>query len=122
MKYNKDEKTRNALLGIHKGSYVQFSNLDAETLEKLIDSNFADPEEAQNDAPTIAEFLEFMQDYPEYKAHGYTIGLDRSDYRVSIEGLEGYPKTSGALISFIKIFRMADEFDITAGYVRCWYD
>jgi len=122
MKYNKDEKTRNALLGIHKGSYVQFSNLNVETLKTLIDSNFADPEENQNDSPTIAEFFEFMREYPEYKAHGYAIGLVRSDYRISIEGLDGYPKTSDSFTSFVKAFRLADTFNVTAGYVRCWYD
>jgi len=127
-KYNKDQKRRDELLGI-KGkrdtyklsSYSRFDDLSVETLGILLDEKFINPEEKQNDAPSVGEFYDFMVKHPEYKAIGYAIGLERTDYRTSIEGLTGEGKNIGAILDFAVKFRLADEFDIE-GYQRCWYD
>lgn len=99
-----------------------FDQLDAETLEKLIDLGFADPKESQNEAPCIGEFLDWMRKNPDYKAHGYVVSIDRDDYRVSIEGVDGCAKSPEALKSFVNMFHNADEFDVQDDYQRAWYD
>ena len=125
--YNKDQETRDSMLsfnwGEKDGTYRKFSNLDISTLKQLVAQKFADPDEQQNDAPTIAEFVEFMEKYPNMKAHGYVTGHPRSDYRLSIEGIEGQIINYENMRDFISVFRIADEFEINEnGYCRCWYD
>ena len=125
--YNKDQKTRDELLGLDSKlvdeTYAHFSNLDISTLKELIAQGFVDLDEQQNDAPTIREFVEFMELYPNMKAHGYAIGHPRSDYRISIEGVVGQILTYKNMSDFIDMFRTADEFKIEeSGYGRCWYD
>lgn len=99
-----------------------FNQLDAETLEKMIELGFADSKEKQNDAPTIAEFLKWMKENPSYKAHGYVVSVRRDDYRLSVEGVDGCGKTREEIISFSKMFHDADEFDVDNDYQRAWYD
>jgi len=99
-----------------------FANLDANTLEKMIELGFADPEEKQNEAPTIGEFLEWMKVNPSYKAHGYVVCVERNDYRLSVEGVDGCGKDWEEVRRFQLMFQDADEFDIEENYQRAWYD
>lgn len=99
-----------------------YTNLDAETLEKMIELGFADPEDKQNEAPTIAEFLEWMKENPSYKAHGYVVTIKRDDYRLSVEGVDGCGKDLEEIQRFREMFQDADEFDIYRDYQRAWYD
>jgi len=138
MKYNEDVKLRDSILHWnerldkaykeHCKDYEKnyeiryFDQLDADTLQQLIDLKFADPKEKQEDAPTIANFLKWLRDNPDYKAHGYVVSINRDDYRVSIEGVDGCAKTPEALNRFIKMFRKANEFHVDADYQRAWYD
>jgi hypothetical protein len=122
-KFNTNQKRRDEILGITcKDDYERFEDINVETLKILLDEKFADPEETQNYSPSIQEFYEFMVKYPEFRAIGYAVGRGRSDYRVSIEGLEGKGKTKQALFDFISEFRNADEFDVDEDGQRCWYD
>ena len=125
--YNKDQKGRDKLFGIQepKTDYISYRGLNVGTLQILLDAKFANPDETQNEAPCVQEIYDFMSKYPEFTAHGYLIGLERDDYRVSIEGVEGEAKSDQALQEFIDIFREADEFEIKITgnrYCRCWYD
>jgi len=135
-KYNKDQKRRDSLLHVADWEtkmqkemgfkidedFFHFGNLNAETLKILLDERFADPDERQNDSPSIQEFYEFMLLYPQYTAIGYAVGLGRYDYRTTVEGLEGNGKTKKALVSFANMFYTADEFTFEDDYQRCWYD
>lgn len=126
--FNKDQKRRDSLFNIRKiysydpGNYQSYNGLDVDTLKILIDEKFADPDETQNDSPSIQEFYDFLVEHPEFTAHGYLIGLKRSDYRVSIEGLEGKPNDSESYTDFILFNRLADEFDVDMDYCRSWWD
>jgi hypothetical protein len=121
--FNKDQKKRDKILGISgTGDYERFPPLSAENLGWLIDEKYADPNECQNNSPSIQEFHDFMVKHPEYKAIGYAIGLQRTDYRVSIEGLEGKAQDHKTFLEFVQEFHQADEFDVDDSYQRCWYD
>lgn len=72
----------------NSGGIASFSGIHLPTLKKLIDLGFADPEEAQNDSPTIGAFLEFMSVYPNVTVLGYVVSPNREDCRVSVEGIE----------------------------------
>ena len=125
-----DYKKRDELLGIHVdwntgsiGGTERFKDVPLKALRMLVDLNLADPEDAQNDAPTLREFIKFMEKYPQCMAHGYAVSPNRDDYRVTIEGLSCRKEcvTEELKDDFIEMFRCADEFSIKDG-LRCWYD
>jgi len=103
-----------------------FSGLGRGTFRALISERFLNPLESHNESPQYGEFLRFMEKHPQAKifAIGYAIGLERSDYRISIEGLEGKELSDEALRDFDSSFSNADEFilDVANRKARCWYD
>lgn len=126
---NKDVSTRDKLIfGKYSpnrykfGGIQKFENLDVETLGKLIDQNFAEPENRKNLAPSIGEIYDFMLRYPKYKAHGYAVSIDRDDYSISIEGVEkGEPAESVYEFSdYMAVFRYSDVFYHETMY--CWFE
>ena len=60
------------------------------------------------------------------KSHGYTVDKERSDYRVSLEGVEiikNELEFSKELITdFVNNFRHADSFTMNDERMYCWYD
>ncbi len=129
MEYNMDYKLRDSMLEFDplfgdKENYdvAHFHDLDAETLEKMIELGFADPEETQNYSPSIAEFLQFMQSNSGFKAHGYVVSHERPDYRLTIEGLAGHATDFDDMQNFMYAFRQADEFTCEVGTQYAWYD
>lgn len=127
MKLNMDIKTRDEMIfgkydpDSYMGGCRSFGNMSVDLLSKLVEMNFADPDDRQNDAPSIEEFIEFMNKWSGYVVHGYVISDKRSDYRVSVEAIEkiGEFKTKEEFEDFVSMFRYADEFD-TKGYT--WFD
>ena len=106
----------------YMGGVRKCNNLSCFTLEKLVAKDFADPKEAQNDSPTIQEFIKFMKTYKGYTAHGYVVIDTRDDYRVAVEGIDkgGDAESIEELKDFIKLCRWADSLDVDTMY--CWYD
>ena len=128
-KYNQDWKLRDSMLndvyGERKGGdydVYRFDGVTAETLQKLVDLKFADPNEQQNEAPTIEQFLEFLNDNPDFTAHGYAVTIKRDDYRISIEGVVGKAYDFDQIGRFVETFRFADDFQIRQGFQYAWYD
>ena len=126
-KYNQNEKKRNEILEIEvdedpRYSTFHFEDLTLDKLDELIKKKFVDPDEQQNDAPSIGEFRDWMEQHPTFTAHGYAVCHPREDYRVSIEGVEGYPETREDLMDFVLMFRYADDFVIGMDRCYCWYD
>lgn len=119
---------RDALLGIpagapYGGGIQHFDGLDAARLRALIAGGHADPSECQNASPSIAEFLEFMEEHPSVLAHGYAVHYERPDYRTSLEGLEYRGPVSPELArSFKTRFTDADEISVSSYNLYCWYD
>lgn len=130
-KYNKDSKLRDSMLpnphfnyGGDASDYSLFSfdNLGAVKLGALIKLGFADPEECQNDSPTIGDILKFLKANPSCTAHGYAVSPERDDYRISVEGVEGHTGDEQQISAFTKMFRDADDFRAQFGYQYAWYD
>ena len=106
----------------YMGGTRKFYHLPCSILENLVTEDFADPEETQNDSPTIREFIEFMKKYAGYTAHGYVVIDTRDDYRVSVEGIDKGDDAESIeeLKDFIKLCRWVDSLDVDTMY--CWYD
>ena len=123
-------KTKEEILGIigkyGDGGIEHFNGLSAKSLKELIKLGFADPEDTQNESPSIAEFLKFMEKYHNVEAHGYAVSPNRSDERVSIEGLETKNRkeelSKEFILDFTKKFRQADDFEVDEKHAFCWYD
>jgi hypothetical protein len=111
------------------GTYVRFPDegLTWEQVNELVRVGGADPEETQNDSPTIGEFLNelaFLGD--RIRFIGYIIYPPRDDCRVSVEGFEGRSLTAEDALELAARYR-ADEVtkdrrpDGTYD-VRFWWD
>ena len=122
-----NEARRGELLGLEMASdfdIVRYHGLTATNLAALVAEGFADPEETQNDSPSIGEFLAFMEGHPWALAHGYAVGPQRDDYRVSVEGMAGHAPTARDAEVFALMCEGADELkaQYAAGEVRSWWD
>lgn len=105
------------------GGVRHYENLDIGKLRWLKMNNFLHTQERQNEAPSIAEFMEFMEKYPQVKAHGYVVSIDRDDYRVSIEGLMMNGIVRPELQKdFVKLCHGADEFRLEDCHLFSWWD
>lgn len=112
-KYNKDR---------YFGGCRRFDDITLEVLETLVEKNFIDLDECQNDSPTTEEFLEYMKDHEQFVAFGYAISPDRGDYRITLEGIRSDVcfDDIDEMIDFTNRFRYADEFDVKPPYA--WWD
>ena len=130
MVFNRDVKRRDGILKefFDKGNaYGRFRGLTTEVMQQLIDEKFLDPEDNQNGSPTAGDFLDFMKEYPFVKAHGYAIGIDRIDYRITIERLEAdLPEDKDTkiefIIDFVNRFHHADSLTLTENSAYAWWD
>jgi hypothetical protein len=127
MKFNMDQEKRDEIVGVSCTNpkimdICLYDGLDVQALKSLIELKFADPEERQNDSPTVREFCDFMEKHPEFKANGYTVDKSRPDYRVSVTGLEGDAQSTESIEDFVRMFRNADEFEQNMNHLYCWYD
>ena len=128
---NQDWKRRNEILGLGKDNmdFLPFSNTTLDTVKTLYRENFMNVNEIQewNDCPGNNNFYEFMKKHPDVKCHGYIIGIDRRDYRVTIKGLS-FSAEPGKIVphdlktDFTNSFKMADEFICKPHKIYCWYD
>lgn len=129
IKLNRDAARRDAIIfGEGKtleyvGGIQRFEALPAEKAELLIDENFMDENDVQNESPAAAEFVAFAKKYPVFGLDGYAVSADRVDYHVSIEGISkiaGKTLTEDDKRALKRFAKYADEVDIDEGYV--WYD
>lgn len=107
------------------GGLRSFEELTLPQIDRLIDLGILDMDDAQNDAPTVGEIVEFLRgrETDGWYVHGYCISPDRADFRISFEGVGKKSAPSKQdIIDFATLFRWADEFDIGDDGVRCWYD
>ena len=124
---NYDEKRRDEIIfGKHDssaylGGVRHFDDMTRETLHRLIDEGFVDVDTAQNDSPSIQDFLDFMDMHDGYVVGGYVVSARRSDYRVSVDAITKTTKITEAddLKTFVEFARLADEFN-TDGFA--WWD
>ena len=129
--YNKDWVKRDEIIfGIasqsgYYGGVKHFGEMDYDTLKKLYELKYIDPDECQNDSPNTSDYMAFLEKYPAFTVHGYVVAIDRDDYRITIEGCDGSAYNSEDITiemikDFVEYFRYADDFNIDGLY--CWYD
>lgn len=112
-----------SVYGPHGGMVRRFGGLDLDTLQILHEHNFLSLDDCQNYSPSIGEIMEFMDKNIGFTAHGYVVSDARSDYRVSIEGVEKvHGITETDMEAFRELFGDADEFDCNENGLYCWYD
>lgn len=128
MELNKDDKRRCEILDISGdfrfGGCQSFYDVTVEQLKQLVEEKFADPNDQHNYAPSIAEFIEFMENHDGFTVGGYAISPERNDYRISIDSISynGYGCDNETLMDFVSLFRFADEFNICDGTMWAWFD
>ncbi|NJK97947.1 MAG: hypothetical protein HC905_26290 [Bacteroidales bacterium] len=67
---NKDFKIRDSILDIHvnwdtiSGGIAYYEDLDITNFTELLKHKFIDPNEYQNESPTVRRFYYFMTKYP----------------------------------------------------------
>lgn len=119
------------------GGVRRFCDVSPETVAKLIEKGYADPDDTQNDSPSIQEFLDYCEQHPEMglTLGGYVVSKDRGDCRVTIDGIVGELPTGASvstanaiagIVSFYERFRYADELEAVQGTsavaLSAWYD
>jgi hypothetical protein len=92
------------------GGIRHFKGLTVESLLQLIKEGFVNVHEQQNSSPRIRELLAFAEQFPEAEItfEGYAVHKERSDYRLSIDGL-----------SFAKL---PPNENAPGGFLRSWYE
>lgn len=106
------------------GGIRRFRGLDAETGQRLIADGYLDPEMRQNNSPVAGEIVAFALEHGG-TLDGYMVSPNRSDARVSIEGLSipAQQSTAETIAAFATKFRHADEFRTSTEHgCRCWFD
>lgn len=107
------------------GGVRSFDELTLIQISQLAELGILDMDECQNDSLTIGEMIGFLRDRKTdgWYAHGYCVSLDRSDFRITFEGIgKRTPPSREDIIDFSMLFRWADEFYVGNDGVRCWYD
>ena len=106
------------------GGVRYFDHLEVQKAWILIQKGYLNRMECQNNSPTAEDMLHFCeQSTGSWTLHGYAVVKDRSDCRISIEGIDGVgPFSVDTIIAFSERFRDADEFHIDTESAHCWYD
>lgn len=75
--YNLEYETRDKLLKLEvdwkdkMNRVIKFEPFRVDILESLISQKFINPQDRQNNSPTVNEMLEFMRKYPIVFVYGY---------------------------------------------------
>lgn len=132
-KLNRDIIRRDKLIF---GGYDQSKNCggvrhfecNVDLMNQLIKEGFADPDECQNDSPSIKDFMDTVNGDESVEFECYAVDINRDDYRITIEGIRAYiPDTDYDRINlYVEQFRYADEFTFEhmddCFYLRAWWD
>lgn len=124
----KHEKYHARLLAVgvvqhNGGGITYFSSLTGEKARWLLNQGAASSGDCQNDAPSFEEITTFLEAHPKFVGHGYIVLPERSDERITLEGVISEAKLSKTdKDAFTRMFRHADEFELSATFARAWYD
>lgn len=127
-KLNTDSNARDIIIDenssmehCYLGGVKHFSDLNAETLRRLVTEKFANPEDRQNNSPELGEFLEFGESHEGCLFHGYVVSIDRGDYRVTIDSVS-IPAQYSDDIDRLEWKKTADDVSERSGYIELWWD
>lgn len=124
-------------IDVQRRDYIIFGSEDVESLggtkpfeislqqlEDLANENFINLNDITKDRPSAGEFFSFMKLFPMIKAIGFTVDLERADYRISLDGLKYMGNIDDGFAYTIKNRwedADADEFELTEIYFRAWW-
>jgi len=125
-----DMEARDSIIGednfeesAYSAGIRHFKNLTLAQLTELIELEFCNPADQQNDAPTAELFCKFMKKFPFLCAHGYVVHQSRDDYRMTIEGLRFKGKVSREQVAaFRKFCTGADDLSTDNNILYSWWD
>ena len=103
------------------------ADINLTQLKTLIAEDFIDFNECQNDSPTTKDFIETIDGCDcEVLFEIYAIDKNRSDYRVTIEGVNVLTTDINCFCFLIEEWRYADELTVNADNnkysIRAWWD
>lgn len=132
--YNWNEAGRDLImsevLSHESGGIRRFEGLTLNQLQELVEKNFANPEDRQNNSPTIEYLLTLGQlaqkDEHEVLLSGYAVSAIREDYRVSIDAIDiyfnHYDISQELLKKLFSLQDGADEFLFDTDSCYIWWD
>ena len=127
---NQDDERRAALCGVDtkdESTGIVRLDLDAATLQALLDEGFTHPSLQQNDAPSVGQFAGMAASHPELRFGGYAVPASRADYRISLDAvrvrLDAVPddRRDEVAALFDELSRSATNCDAAEGELACWW-
>jgi len=110
----------------YKFGGIAKTTVTPDDIKWLLEHDFIDPEERQNDSPSTEEFMEYVEGHEGVKFNIYAVSPDRPDYRVTIEEISVTVQDDEDMIKFVDLFRYADEFELSrnkSGWkIEAWWD
>lgn len=97
--------------GPHGNYAPRFNGLSLDSVKRLVESGAMYPEMNQNGSPTIREFMEYLEQYPEARVSGFAT-YRPSDTVAVITTVTLRTGDSASIATFATKFHDADEFTI----------
>lgn len=104
------------------GGDICYFTCDVDTLALLVAKGYADPRQTQNDSPTVADLLEYGQERKgwDIRYECYVVSNDRTDRRVSVEGVTLGVEDPTAQVEFLEHWSGQNADELTRS--RVWWD
>ena len=110
------------------GGIIRFNNVDINKLIDLYDEGYADPNDRQNNAPSIGEIIDFYhyhsspeQTVRNFLVSGYVVVPTRRDYRISVDEVS-FDFDNEALDDVVDFIKYADEQSCENNHAEAWWD
>lgn len=103
----------------------RFEKLPIAVVKQLVDEGLLSLEYRHNDSPSVGEMLAFCSGADEdiWFFHGFTVGPERIDCRVTLEGFESFTAPTPERIEEFLRFNRHGETEVSEdGACWCWYD
>lgn len=102
-----------------------FSGVPVALVRQLVTEGLLDPQYCHNESPSVEEMLEFCHGADEaiWFFHGFTVGPQRIDCRVTLEEFESSIAPTPERIEEFLRFNHRGEIKVSeTGGCWCWYD
>lgn len=105
------------------GGINRFSGADISIIKDFLSEGLLDPNDAQNNAPSIKEIIDFSEKegISDFKVGGYVVVPSRDDSRISIDDVE-FNFEDSLQDEVEKFLEIADEKSIENNHASAWWD